>query len=137
MEHKTESRVARFIAERIEITKKLQKDIADQVGFEKPNMITMIKQGLTKLPLDKAWDMAEALEVEPLILVKMCMEEYYPKTWQGLGKAFEVPISKDERKIIYGLRSYAGGSYLAGLSEESDDLLNRFLLSLRTPPGVH
>ena len=44
------SPVARFIAARILDIGKSQKDIAREVGFESANVITMIKQGATKLP---------------------------------------------------------------------------------------
>ena len=61
----TTSQVACFIAARIEATGQLQKDIAAKAGFDKPNMITMIKQGRTRLPLDKVGAMALALETGP------------------------------------------------------------------------
>ena len=82
---KTTSKVARLITSRIEVTGKLQKDIAAKVGFEKPNMITMIKQGRTHLPLDKIGPMALALEIDPLYLLQLCMEEYHPATWKAIA----------------------------------------------------
>ena len=40
--------VASFVRHRIAILDKQQTDIAAECGFEKPNIITMIKQGKTK-----------------------------------------------------------------------------------------
>lgn len=59
---KTTSKIAQFIADRIKATGQLQKDIAKNVGFDAPNMMTMLKQGRTRLPLDKVVPMARALE---------------------------------------------------------------------------
>ena len=58
------SPVARFIAARILDIGKSQKDIAREVGFESANVITMIKQGATKLPLSRVSAMAKALETQ-------------------------------------------------------------------------
>jgi hypothetical protein len=82
---KITSEVARIIAFRIETTGKLQKDIAAKVGFENANMITMIKQGKARLPLDKVGPMALALEIDPLYLLQLCMEEYQPTTWKAIA----------------------------------------------------
>jgi hypothetical protein len=82
---KITSEVARIIASRIEVTGKLQKDIAAKVGFENANMITMIKQGRTRLPLDKVGPMALALEIDPLDLLQLCMKEYHPATWKAIA----------------------------------------------------
>ena len=70
------SQVARFITARIEASGYSQKDIATLSGFERPNIITMIKQGKTRLPLDKIGPMANALETDATQLLKMCLEEY-------------------------------------------------------------
>ncbi|MDY7537521.1 helix-turn-helix transcriptional regulator [Undibacterium sp. RTI2.2] len=76
--------VAEFISNRIEISGKTQKQIASEVGFPKPNMITMIKQGASKLPLDKIALMAKALNVEKLYLYRLVMQEYEPGTWNTI-----------------------------------------------------
>ena len=54
------SPVARFIAARILDIGKSQKDIAREVGFESANVITMIKQGATKLPLSRVVSLRQA-----------------------------------------------------------------------------
>ena len=134
MENK--STVARFIATRIEETGQMQKDIAAKVGFEHPNIITMIKQGKTKLPLDKVGTMARALETDPVELLRMCMEEYHPATWKAIEPYMETGITAEEGRLLASLRSWAGGPYLAALSDESRGHFEQFMLSLRTPSTV-
>ncbi|NMG16384.1 helix-turn-helix domain-containing protein [Aromatoleum bremense] len=132
-----ESQVARFITGRIEATGKLQKDIAEKVGFEKPNMITMIKQGKTKLPLDKVGPMAKALEVDPVHLLKLCMEEYHPNTWKAIAPLIGAAvITADERRMLNALRAWAGGPFLAAMSEEQKHYFENFMASLRAPSSI-
>lgn len=133
---KTASHVARFIASRIEATGQLQKDIAAKVGFDQPNVITMIKQGKTKLPLDKVGPMARALETDPVQLLQMCMEEYHPATWKAIAPFMETAMTEDERRLLNALRAWVGGPFLSAMSEESKTHFNKFMASLRTPATI-
>lgn len=131
-----ESKVANYIAHRIEISGQLQKDIAEKVGFEKPNMITMIKQGKTRLPLDKIGLMAKALEVDPVQLLKLCMEEYHPNTWKAIAPFLESAMTTDERRLLNALRAWVGGPFLSAMSEESKRHFESFMASLRTSSTI-
>ena len=132
----TTSNVARFIAARIEATGQLQKDIAAKVGFEKPNIITMLKQGKTRLPLNKAGPMALALETDPVQLFSMCLEEYYPETWKTMALCMETALTRDELRLIMSLRAAGGAPFLSALSEESQTHLSNYLESLRSSPSA-
>jgi hypothetical protein len=132
----TTSQVARFISNRIDEIGLLQKDIATKVGFDQPNMITMIKQGRTRLPIDKIGLMANALEVDLIQFSKMCMEEYQPENWKVWAPLVTPSISQDEKTLIQTLRVHVGGPYLAAISDESKSLFNRFIASLRTPAPI-
>lgn len=129
----TTSQVANFITSRIEVTNKLQKDIAAKCGFNKANIITMIKQGLTHLPLDKIDPMANVLETDPVQLFEMCMEEYHPSTWKALAPFMESAISQDEHRMLIALRASIGGPFLSALSNESKLHFENFISSLHIP----
>ncbi len=134
---KTRSKVAILIAERIEATGQLQKDIAKKVGFGKPSIITMLKQGKTRLPLDKIGAMARALETDPLNLLQMCMEEYHPSTWKVIAPFMESAMTEDERRLLNALRAWVGGPFLSALNEESRAHFDKFMQSLRSPSSIH
>lgn len=127
------SQVAHFVASRIQITGKLQKDIAREAGFDKPNMITMIKQGRTRLPLDKVGTMALALETEPVSLLQMCLKEYHPETWKAIAPFMESASTEDEVQLLRTLRNWIGGPYLAALSAIQKDAFDKFLVTLKEP----
>ena len=83
-----ESAVARFLTDAINRSSKTQLEIAQEVGFSKPNMITMVKQGRTKMPITKVKLMADALDIDPKYLLRLCFEEYQPGNWAVIEEMF-------------------------------------------------
>ncbi len=75
----TLSKVAKLVDIRVEELKgvKSQRDIAKAAGYKNQNMITMIKQGNSKVALDRAPDLARALEVDPKEFLLIAMEQFY------------------------------------------------------------
>lgn len=115
--------VADYITLQLEACGKPQFEIAEQAGFEKPNVITMIKQGKTKLPLAKIGPMARALGVDPVYLYQITMEEYLPETWEAIQSIFahEMP-TKNEAEVIDAMRS-AGLGTKALSGDQKRDLI--------------
>lgn len=75
------SRIATLVGDRIEELKgvKTQKDIAREVGYTNQNMITMIKQGKSKVAIDKAGALGKALEVDPKTFMLLALEQFYSR----------------------------------------------------------
>jgi hypothetical protein len=106
----TNIRVAQFLAQQIALSPKKQNEIASEVGYDKPNVITMIKQGKTKLPLAKVGPMARALGIDPVHLLRLVLQEYYPENWQVLeGLIGERLVSADELALVKLVRAAAAG----------------------------
>lgn len=57
--------VAQYLTYHINNSDKTQRQIALEIGYTKANIITMFKQGLTKLPLEKIGPLAKGLEIAP------------------------------------------------------------------------
>ncbi len=55
---------------------KLQKQVAYEAGFTQPNAVTMIKTGQMKIPKNRVIALADALEMDPISLVKAASREY-------------------------------------------------------------
>lgn len=97
--------VAEYLIGQINMSGKSQAEIAKDVGFNMANMITMLKKGLTKLPIDKVGLMAKSLGVDPLHLYKLCMVEYYPSTWEMIqGFLHQPTLTENEMEIIQIIR---------------------------------
>jgi len=99
--------VADYISQQIDLSGKSQLEIAREAGFNKPNIITMIKQGKTKLPMSKVGPMARALGVDPKHLYRLVMQEYEPDTWEALQDIIFTPsltLTQNEVEIIECIR---------------------------------
>lgn len=129
------SKVAKFIASRIVETGKSQVDIAREAGFNKPNIITMIKQGSTKLPLDKVGPMARALECAPTQLLALTMSEYEPETWQAIAPFLGEFLTPKEAAVISALRTKLPSSLEGHFSVDQREKLGAFLATLQKPAG--
>lgn len=90
-----ESTVARFLTDAINKSPKTQAQIATEAQFTNPNMITMIKQGRTRMPPQKVKLLADSLGVDSRLLMKMVFEEYQPGVWEVIEEVFRSsPLSK-------------------------------------------
>jgi len=77
--------------------KKSQGQIASEVGFPNPNMVTMIKNGTSKLALDRVPSMARALECDPAYLMRLAMEQAVGDTAaQAIVEIYGTPITVNE-----------------------------------------
>lgn len=107
MEHIT---VAKFIAQQLAESPKSQKQVASEAGYDKPNNITMLKQGLTKLPIGRVAPMANALGADPVHLLRLVMAEYQPDNWAVLEDLLgERLVSREELALLQLVREAAAG----------------------------
>ena len=104
-------RVADYLAQQITLCGKSQRDIAFEVGYENANIITMMKQGHTKIPIVKVGAFARALEVDPAYLLRLVCMEYMPETWAAIEDALDGPIlTRNERLFIQEYRRRTGNT---------------------------
>lgn len=106
---KSKVTVAEFIDTQVRLLEGLGKpqfQIAAEAGFNKPNIITMLKQGTTKVPLAKVGPLAKALGVDPMHLFKLVMAEYEPETWAAIEGFMpeKMALSKNEIEIVNTIR---------------------------------
>src|SRR5271157_5534513 len=92
------SSIAKYLDRRIDNLKgvKTQREIAVEIGYEKPNMISMFKRGETKVPLDKIPLLAKALHVDPAHLFRMAMEQQWPGMKETVDTIFKNVASDNE-----------------------------------------
>lgn len=101
--------VAEFLADRIAIIDKTQRQIAQECGFEHPNIISMFKQGQTKLPINRIAPLAKALDVDPAHLLRLVMREYLPETWQEIENVMQSTVlTANELDLIRAFREATG-----------------------------
>lgn len=94
------SPVAELIAAQIEICGKKQNVIAQEVGYANPNVIAMIKQGKTKLPIGKVPALADSLGMDKGRLMRIVLKEYSPDVLDALEECLAPMVTENERQLL-------------------------------------
>lgn len=114
--------VADYITQQIAMSGKPQKEIAEELNYDKPNIITMFKQGKTKVPLNKVPMLAKSLGVDPVHFLRIVLLEYAPEIWEVLDAVVgREMITENERKILGIIRNASQGYDI--LPQSKDDEL--------------
>jgi transcriptional regulator with XRE-family HTH domain len=84
----------------IDSSKYTQKELAEMIGYKNPNMITMIKQGHSRLAIEKIPAASKALNIDPVKLYKLVMMDANPEVYEATTEIFGEPVTNAERKIL-------------------------------------
>ncbi len=98
---------ARLIADRIRDLshRKTQAEIASEAGFGNANMMTFLKNGRNKVPLDRVPSLAKALEVDPAYLMRLALDQAVGATAaKAITEIFGTPATENERGWLTELR---------------------------------
>ncbi len=77
-----------------------QKDIAAQLGYKRPNIISMWKSGDTPIPINLVPRIADILGADTRFLLRRCLFEYDPRLLAIIEDHWGANISDNERMII-------------------------------------
>jgi len=89
--------------------RKTQKEIAHQAGFVNANMISLLKNGSSKIPLDRVPDLALTIEVEPAHLMRIALEQSIGKPAAlSVLEVFGTPTTASERHLLEEIRKASG-----------------------------
>ncbi|THH34366.1 XRE family transcriptional regulator [Aliishimia ponticola] len=127
--HET-TRLAKFIERRVlELKpKKTQAEIAVEAGYVNQNMITMIKQGSTKVALDRVPALAKALDCDPAFLMRLALEQAIGSTGaEAVLEVFGDPVTSNELAWLDAIRDASGNT--------DPRLTSRSQLTIRTMFG--
>jgi len=111
--------VADYLTQQIALSGKPQKEIAEELNYDKPNIITMFKQGKTKLPLNKVSPLAKSLGLDPVHLLRIVLLEYAPETWEVLSAILgSAAVSENEVNTLAIIRNAAQGQDVAFVTDD-------------------
>lgn len=102
-----------FLAQRILKLRprKSQVEIASEAGFTSTNMLSMIKSGKTKLPLDRVPALAIALECDPTRLFQLAIAQSGNETTSNaVSEIFGTVVTRNEVLWLEIIRTASGGS---------------------------
>jgi hypothetical protein len=104
---------ARLIADRIRdlAHKKTQAEITSEAGFPNANMMTFLKNGRNKVPLDRVPSLAKALEVDPAYLMRLALDQPMAATAaKAITDIFGTPTTDNERRRLQELHDASDNS---------------------------
>lgn len=108
--------VAEFLADKIAAIDKTQRQISEECGFDNPNIITMFKNGLTKLPINRIAPLAKALDVDPAHLLRLVMNEYMPESWECVENIMQSTVlTSNELQLVRAYREVTGDNDAAAV----------------------
>lgn len=88
---------------------KNQAEIAGEAGFANVNMLSMIKSGATRLPIDRVPALADALDVDPRRLLQLAIEQWVGTTaMRTFDEVFGTVVSKNELAWLAEIRDASG-----------------------------
>ncbi|NNU82176.1 helix-turn-helix transcriptional regulator [Halovulum dunhuangense] len=94
------SRTAEFLERALAFSGLSQREVAARAGFDKPNMISMMKTGETRVPIERIPALARACGVDPVPFLRTALREYQPETWRVLVSYLGQPLTRDEEVLI-------------------------------------
>ena len=89
---------AEYLAQAIAVSGKTQKEVARLAGYDKPNVLSMMKNGNTKIPVDRVPALARACGTDPKVMLRIVMQEYHPTLWEVLTQTLgdQILLSSEE-----------------------------------------
>ena len=107
------TRAAVFLTDRINKlrVRKTQKQIAHEAGFVNANMLSLLKSGSSKIPIDRVPALAKALETDPAYLMRLVLEQSVGRTAaQAIIDVCGTPVTEREKQWLEELRDVSGDS---------------------------
>src|SRR4051794_16294410 len=106
-----DTRLINFLTKRIlELrSTKSQAEIASEAGFVNVNMLSMIKSGATRLPIDRVPALAAALDEDPRRLLQLAIEQWVGTTaMRTFDEIFGTVVSRNELAWLGEIRDASG-----------------------------
>src|SRR4051812_20486919 len=94
--------LSRFLDKRIAELRgvKTQREIAAEAGFKRSNIVSMLKRGETKVPLERIAALARALDADPAHLFRLGMIDLWPELAGVIDEIFGRQMSSHNEHAI-------------------------------------
>lgn len=119
------SPMAKFLERRInELSSyKAQRELAAEMGFSRPNILSMFKSGETKVPLERVPAMAKVLDADPKHMFRMAIDQHYrgSELTKVFSELFGNTVSDREMEWVEFIRDLSDNSdpYLGDAIKQS------------------
>jgi hypothetical protein len=102
----TENPLAAYVAKRIDalVGIKTQREIAAELGYDMPNIISMWKHGTCKIPLGRIPALARAIHGDPAHMWRLCVQQLEEGVGAAATEIFGALVSRNEADLIAAVR---------------------------------
>lgn len=102
--------VASYLTQQLALCGKSQREVAADVGYPNPNIITMLKNGATRVPINKVALLAKSLGVDQTFMLRLVMSEYMPETWEVIEQVVGTDniLSEQDLAVVKLVKEVAG-----------------------------
>lgn len=94
-------RISEWLANNMDRRLKIsQTELAQRLGYKRPTMVSMMKTGKTRVPLEAVEPLAEALDVDPSFLLILAVEQYFPGREDALRRIFGRVVPESHHRLL-------------------------------------
>lgn len=135
--------LANFLIDRLAELDLTNQEIADTLGYQRPNIISMWKAGRTKFTLDNVFPMADLLKVDPGYMLALYMDQYVSTSGGGVDRFPEIIAmvnriaTPEEWEIVEIARKARKGNSRPLTKEQKESLKTLFELPGSTLDGPY
>ena len=86
-------------------------ELQRELGFPTPNVISMMKGGTMRVPIQHAAKIATLFEIDKLAFLRKVVEENDPNLWDAMESAMGIgfSVTENETKVLHVLREELSG----------------------------
>ena len=106
----SEGSIAETVIWLMERSPKTDEEIARELGYETPVILTMWRNGIVKVPIEKIPALARALNVDAGNLLTRALHDYAPTVLAVLEETFDFMATPNEREWVKVIRHLSGDS---------------------------
>ncbi|MYM41942.1 hypothetical protein [Duganella qianjiadongensis] len=116
--------IAELIIRRQTELGKSDAQISQALGFERVTTFVMIKQGNTKLPVQKVVALATALSIEPVPLLRQLLAESMPDVLSAVDSLLTpLSLTTNEVKLVHTFRELCKGQDVSPIVVEGNAIV--------------
>lgn len=136
------SAFAQFVIDELIALDITNNDIADALGYARPNIVSAWKTRSTKFPLENIWKLAELTKVSPAYLLALYVDQYVNDNggldhWKDIVRIFTQLPTDDEWEIIQTVREARKNNSLPMTDKQKDGLSKLFAVGADVAPGPY
>ncbi len=92
---------AGFLTSAIQASGLSQVEIAKRSGYQRPNVISMMKKGQCKVPIARVPALARACGADEWVFLKTALKEYHPEVWDTI-RHYLLPSLRARGSVEFG-----------------------------------